>query len=125
MTEFVGPAGCNTFHLRSRPMDDVDLADAIIVAALIQSVQFKLSTFDELGQPLRHRSDGDLSEAERLIRQADVLGNPDFDWYGTPALRTLRRLTNTIRRALYDPIPVSDRPRVTAGASASRADGLI
>lgn len=92
-------------------MGDVDLANAIIAAALIQSGEFKLSSFDERGQPLRGPKDH-RSEAERLMRQADALGNPDFDWNETPALVTLRKLTNTIRRALHEPPPSPERPKV-------------
>lgn len=86
-------------------MSDVDLANAIIAAALIQSGEFSLSRFDERGQPLRQPPGDNSSTADRLIRQAAVLGDPDFDWDETPALVALRRLTNTIRRALYDPAP--------------------
>ncbi len=84
-------------------MGEIDLANAIIAAALIQSGEFKLSAFDERGQPLRDRQGDNLNPAERLMRQADVLANPDLDWSATPALATLRKLTNTIRRALYEP----------------------
>jgi len=83
-------------------MGDVDLANAIIAAALIQSGEFRLSAFDDRGQPLVKGLDGDAS-TERLIRQAVTLSDPDFDWSTAPALVTLRKLTNTIRRALYEP----------------------
>jgi hypothetical protein len=84
-------------------MQDVDFANAIIAAALIQSGQFKLSEFDERGQPIHGRVSDHRTQAERLIRQAEVLGDPAFDAFGTPALSALRKLTNTIRRALYEP----------------------
>jgi hypothetical protein len=86
-------------------MGDVDLANAIIAAALIQSGAFKLSAFDERGQPLRDGPTSAHSDAERLVQQAMTLGDPDSDWYDTPALMTLRKLTNAIRRALYEPMP--------------------
>ena len=84
-------------------MENVDLANAMIAAALIQSGQFKLSEFDERGQPIHGRTSDHRSQAERLIRQAQVLGDPDFDSFGSPALVSLRKLTNVIRRSLYEP----------------------
>jgi hypothetical protein len=88
-------------------MTDVDLANAIIAAALIQSGEFKLSAFDSRGEPLRGQPARDRSEMQRLIEQADVLGDPDFNSYGSPALTALRKLTNAIRRSLHEP-PASD-----------------
>ncbi len=90
-------------------MENVDLANAMIAAALIQSGQFKLSEFDEQGQPIHGRVSDHRSPAERLIRQAVVLGDPAFDSFGTPALMALRKLTNAIRRALYES-PSTPRP---------------
>jgi hypothetical protein len=90
-------------------MGDVDLANAIIAAALIQSGEFKLSAFDERGQPLRERPTSAHSDAERLVQLAIAIGDPDADWYNTPALTTLRKLTNGIRRALYEPTRHSER----------------
>jgi hypothetical protein len=84
-------------------MENVDLANAVIAAALIQSGQFRLSEFDERGQPIKGRTSDHRSQAERLIRQAEVLGDPEFDAFATPALIALRKLTNAIRRALYEP----------------------
>ena len=46
-----------------------------IAAALIQSGQFKLLAFDERGQAPRHPKRGD-DTVDRLIRQANVLGQP-------------------------------------------------
>jgi hypothetical protein len=86
-------------------MGDVDLANAIIAAALIQSGEFKLSAFDDRGQPLPDGATSAHSDAERFIQQAMALGDPDSDWYDTPALTALRKLTNVIRRALYEPTP--------------------
>jgi hypothetical protein len=83
-------------------MEDVDLANAIIAAALIQSGQFRLSDFDERGAPLRARPSDDQSAAERFIRQAATFSDPSFDAFESPALTSLRRLTNAIRRALYE-----------------------
>ena len=83
-------------------MENVDLANAMIAAALIQSGQFKLSEFNERGEPIRGRESDHRSLAERFIRQAEVLGDPDFDSFASPALTSLRKLTNTIRRALYE-----------------------
>jgi hypothetical protein len=84
-------------------MEDIDLANAIIAAALIQSGHFKLSDFDERGQPIDRRSDRDSEDVQRVIRQAAVLGDPDFDSFASPALTALRKLTNAIRRSLYEP----------------------
>jgi hypothetical protein len=39
---------------------------------------------------------------ERLMRQADMLGNPAFGSFASPALTALRKLANSIRRALYE-----------------------
>jgi hypothetical protein len=89
----VGPGYC---HM------EVDLANAMIAAALIQSGQFKLSDYDERGQPIRGRQGNQPGDPERLMRQAQTLGDPDFDSFGSPALTTLRKLTNAIRRALYE-----------------------
>jgi hypothetical protein len=83
-------------------MENVDLANAMIAAALIQSGQFKLSDYDEQGQPIQGLSGNERKDAERLMRQAETLGNPEFDSFGSPALTTLRKLTNAIRRALYE-----------------------
>jgi hypothetical protein len=90
-------------------MENVDLANAMIAAALIQSGQFKLSEFDEKGHPIHGRVSDHRTQAERLIRQAEVLGDPAFDSFGSPALRSLRKLTNAIRRSLYE--PPSSQPR--------------
>lgn len=90
-------------------MEDIDLANAVIAAALIQSGQFKLSDYDERGRPLGDHAVSDARHADRLMRQAETFGNPEFDSFGSPALTTLRKLTNAIRRALYEaPAP---RPR--------------
>ena len=83
-------------------MDDVDFANAVIAAALIQSGQFKLSDYDERGQPIRGGATSQLEQSARLMRQADTLGDPEFDSFGSPALTALRKLTNAIRRALYE-----------------------
>lgn len=88
-------------------MQNVDLANAIIAAALIQSGQFKLSEFDERGYPIHDRVSDHRSQAERLVRQAEVLSDPEVDSFGSPALTSLRKLTNAIRRALYEPPPQS------------------
>jgi hypothetical protein len=103
---------------------DVDLANAIIAAALIQSGEFKLSAFDERGQPLAtDHPRPDQTPAERFIRQAEVLGNPDFEWNETPALVALRKLTNTIRRALYEPAPnPAPTSRSTSGSPVRPTD---
>ena len=83
-------------------MENVDFANAMIAAALIQSGQFKPSEFNERGEPLRGRESDHRSQAGRFIRQAKVLGNPDFDSFATPALTSLLKMTNAIRR-LYEP----------------------
>jgi hypothetical protein len=83
-------------------MENIDLANAIIAAALIQSGQFKLSDFDDRGQPVRGRPTDEPTDTERLMLQAGLLGDPEFDSFGSPALTTLRKLTNAIRRALYE-----------------------
>jgi len=83
-------------------MENVDLANAMIAAALIQSGQIKLSEFDERGEPIRGRVSDHHTQAERFIQQAEVLGNPDFDSFASPALTSLRKMTNTIRRALSE-----------------------
>jgi hypothetical protein len=83
-------------------MENVDFANAMIAAALIQSGQFKLSDYDEQGQPIRGGSGNQSGDPERLMRQARTLGDPEFDAFGSPALTTLRKLTNAIRRALYE-----------------------
>jgi hypothetical protein len=83
-------------------MENVDLANAMIAAALIQSGQFKLSEFNERGEPIHGRDSDHRTQAERLMRQAEVLGDPDFDSFSSPALTSLRKLTNAIRRALYE-----------------------
>jgi len=84
-------------------MTDVDLANAIIAAALIQSGEFRLSSFDARGEPVRGQTARDTPQVDRLIEQAAELGNPDFNSYGSPALTALRRLTNAIRRSLHEP----------------------
>jgi len=84
-------------------MENIDLANAMIAAALIQSGQFKLSEFDERGQPIHGRVSDHRTQAERLIRQAEVFSDPAFDSFGSPALTSLRKMTNNIRRALYEP----------------------
>jgi hypothetical protein len=84
-------------------MEDVDLANAMIAAALIQSGQFRLSDFDERGEPLHVPAPDRATEVQRLLQQAEVLGDPDFDSFASPALTSLRKLTNAIRRALYEP----------------------
>jgi hypothetical protein len=76
-------------------MENVDLANAMVAAALIQSGQVKLSEFNERGEPIHGRDSDHRSQAERFMRQAEVLGDPDFDSFSSPAL------TNAIRRALY------------------------
>jgi hypothetical protein len=78
-----------------------DVANAMIAAALIQSGQFKLSDFNERGKPFTGDADH-RTPAERLMRQAHVLGDPEFDAFASPALTSLRKLTNAIRRALYE-----------------------
>jgi hypothetical protein len=83
-------------------MENVDLANAMIAAALIQSGQFRLSDYDERGQLIRGRAGDERDNAERLLRQAQTLGDSEFDSFGSPALTTLRKLTNAIRRALYE-----------------------
>jgi hypothetical protein len=86
-------------------MENIDLVNAVIAAALIQSGQFKLSDYDEQGRPLRGpRGDG-AGDAERLMRLAETFGDPEFDSFASPALTTLRKLTNAIRRALYEAPP--------------------
>jgi hypothetical protein len=84
-------------------IENVDLTNAIITAPLIQSGQFRLSEFDERRQPFHSRASDHPSQAERVARQAEVLANPEFDSFVSPALTSLRKLTNTIRRALYEP----------------------
>jgi hypothetical protein len=84
-------------------MENVDLANAMIAAALIQSGQFRLADFDERGRPIRGRVSDHRKQAERFIRQAEVLGDPGFDSFASPAFTSLRKLTNAIRRALYEP----------------------
>jgi hypothetical protein len=66
-----------------------------------------LTAFDARGEPLRDKPADDKTEMQRLIEQADVLGDPDFNSYGSPAFKALRRLTNAIRRSLHEP-PSSD-----------------
>jgi hypothetical protein len=83
-------------------MENVDLANAMIAAALIQSGQFKLSEFNERGEAIHGRESDHRSPAERFMRQAEVLGDPDFDSFASPALTSLRKMTNAIRRALYE-----------------------
>jgi hypothetical protein len=84
-------------------MENIDFANAIIAAALIQSGQFKLSDYDEQGRPAPGaHPQNESAAAERLMRQAQTLGAPDFDSFGSPALTTLRKLTNAIRRSLYE-----------------------
>lgn len=84
-------------------MPDRDLISATIAAALIQSGQFKLEWFDATGKPLERQNEfTSRTECERLITQADVLGRPGFDWRTSPALSSLRKLTDAIRHALYD-----------------------
>ena len=83
-------------------MENVDFANAMIAAALIQSGQFKLSDYDERGQPIRGQRGDERHDPERLLRQAETLCDPAFDSFGSPALTTLRKLTNAIRRALYE-----------------------
>lgn len=87
-------------------MENIDFANAVIAAALIQSGQFKLSNYDEQGRPIRGDHGSDTDGAERLMRMAETFGDPEFDSFGTPALTSLRKLTNAIRRALYE-APVS------------------
>lgn len=74
----------------------------MIAAALIQSGQFKFSNYDEQGRPMRGDHGSDADGAERLMRMAEAFGNPEFDSFGSPALTTLRKLTNAIRRSLYE-----------------------
>ena len=84
-------------------MPDRDLISATIAAALIQSGQFKLEWFDATGRPLEGQNEFTSRTAcERFITQADVLGRPGFDWRTSPALSSLRKLTDAIRHALYD-----------------------
>jgi hypothetical protein len=83
-------------------MENVDLANAMIAAALIQSGEFKLSDFDERGQPINGDESDRRTQAERFRRQAAILGHPEFDSFGSPALTSLRKLTNAIRRSLYE-----------------------
>jgi hypothetical protein len=90
-------------------MSNVDLENAIIAAALIQSGEFKLSAFDDRGRPIRGKLPDQPGPTERLTRQAEVLSDPDFDWSTAPALMTLRKLTNAIRRALYEPTVTVER----------------
>ncbi len=86
-------------------MPDRDLISATIAAALIQSGQFKLEWFDAAGKPLERQNEvTSRLECERFITQADVLGRPGFDWRTSPALSSLRKLTDAIRHALYDPM---------------------
>ena len=84
-------------------MTDVDLANAIIAAALIQSGEFKLSEFDERAQPLRGVPSQHKSETKRLLELAATLSDPEFDAHGAPAFSALRTLTNAIRRSLHEP----------------------
>jgi hypothetical protein len=84
-------------------MADRDLISATIAAALIQSGQIKLEWFDATGKPLERQNEfTSRTECERFITQADVLGRPGFDWRTSPALLSLRKLTDAIRHALYD-----------------------
>jgi len=84
-------------------MPDRDLIRATIAAPLIQSGQFKLKRFDAAGKPLERQDEfTSRIECERFITQADVLGRPGFDWRTSPALSSLRKLTDAIRHALYD-----------------------
>lgn len=84
-------------------MPDRDLISATIAAALIQSGQFKLEWFDATGKPLERQNEFTArTECERFITQADVLGRPGFDWRTSPALSSLRKLTDAMRHALYD-----------------------
>jgi hypothetical protein len=84
-------------------MPDRDLISATIAAALIQSGQFKLEWFDATGKPLERQNEfTSRTECERFITQADVLGRPGFDWRTSTALSSLRKLTDSIRHALYD-----------------------
>ena len=84
-------------------MPDRDLISATIAAALIQSGQFKLEWFDAAGKPLgRQNAFTSRTESERFITQAEVLGRPGFDLRTSPALSSLRKLTDAIRHALYD-----------------------
>ena len=85
-------------------MTDVDLANAIIAAALIQSGEFKLSEFDAQAHPLRSPQSVHKTETTRLVELANTLGDPDFDSHGSPAFTALRRLTNAIRRSLHEPL---------------------
>jgi hypothetical protein len=90
-------------------MEDIDLVNAVIAAALIQSGQFKLSNYDEQGRPMRGDHGSDADGAERLMRMAENFANPEFDAFASPALTTLRKLTNAIRRALYEAPPSVSR----------------
>ena len=99
-------------------MPDRDLISATIAAALIQSGQFKLEWFDAAlrgyltanahrvaaaGKPLERQNEfTSRTECERFVTQAEVLGRPGFDWRTSPALSSLRKLTDAIRHALYD-----------------------
>jgi hypothetical protein len=84
-------------------MPDHELISATIAAALIQSGQFKLEGFDATGKPLEPQNEfTSRTECERFITQADVLGRPGFDWRTSPALSSLRKLTDAIRHALSD-----------------------
>ena len=76
-------------------MPDRDLISATIAAALIQSGQFKLEWFDATGKPLERQNEfTSRTECERFITQADVLGRPGFGWRTSPALSSLRKLTD-------------------------------
>jgi hypothetical protein len=82
-----------------------DYSDAvIIVAALIQSGQFKLVDSDTAGQPII---------AERLPL-ADVIDASE--WRTVPALIALRKLTDVICRALSEPM----RPPTVGGPPAGQ-----
>ena len=48
-----------------------------------------------------------MPDRDLISTQAEVLGRPGFDWRTSPALSSLRKLTDAIRHALYD--TMSDR----------------